>query len=84
MFGPVGQIWSFGITTTGLVPATGNPGTFTVQNQGTSTVSFTANAIPGAFVPEPATLAVCGFFGIAGLVAAGRKLKKTAEPTVAA
>lgn len=35
-------------------------------------------------VPEPATLAICGIFGIAGLVGARRKLKKSVEPTVAA
>lgn len=34
-------------------------------------------------VPEPTTIAICGIFGVAGLIGVRRKLKKAAEPNVA-
>ncbi len=50
----------------------------------TGPTNFNVNIQAVAIIPEPATLAICGIFGLAGLVTARRKLKKSVEPTVAA
>jgi hypothetical protein len=73
-FGPIGGLFHFQISTQGLIYNSAGNGSFSTQDETLANGSFSAKDAPP--VPEPASLAVWGLFGVAGAWYGFRRVRR--------